>query len=389
MTRQAVVTGMIATLPFGGVAWDYGQYALGLERLGFEVTYLEDTGFPMLDPSDPDYGEDPGYGCSFAAAALGELSPGLRTRWHVRAPDGRSFGMPADELAAAVADADIFLNVSGACQLRDDYLTSRCKVVIDTDPGWNHFVKFPRSMANRGSDGIHAVTNHDVFFTYAENLGRADCPLPSFGLQWHATRPPVVLDSWQPQAPGERWTTVMSWANYAEPLVGTDGARYGAKELEFPKIESLPERVDIPLELAAGGVRPPVGHWQELGWGVVDSTVISRTLDDYRSYVQRSRGEVSVAKNAYVATRSGWFSCRSACYLAASRPVVLQDTGFSAHLPTEAGLLAFSSVDEAAAAIEAVEHDYAAHSAAARNVAVEHLSSEIVLADLLEKAGVS
>lgn len=389
MTRRAVVTGMIATLPFGGVAWDYGQYALGLEELGFEVTYLEDTGLTMLDPSDPHYTtENPAYGIAFLTGALRSLSPTLASRWHVRTPDGRTFGMTADELNATVAEADVFLNVSGACRLTDAYLPSPRKVLIDTDPGWNHFVTFPRSLA--GHDGDAApFTRHDTFLTYAENLGRPQCRLPDFGLRWLPTRPPVVVDRWTADGPGERWTTVLSWANYSRQVVDDDGVEYGSKDHEFPIVEDLPNYVQAPLELAAGGVKPPIDRWRERGWSVVDSTMISRTLDDYRDYIQRSRGELSVAKNVYVATRSGWFSCRSACYLAAGRPVVLQDTGFSDHLPVGKGLLAFSTTDEAVQAIEAVEADPAGHGEGARALAVEHLAADRILGDLLDAAGVT
>lgn len=389
MSQQAVVTGLIATLPFGGVAWDYGQYALGLERLGFEVTYLEDTGFPMFDPSDPEYEEDPHYGVKFVEESLAAMSPTLAGRWHVRAPDGRGFGLAADELVATVADADIFLNVSGACQLREAYMPSRRKVLIDTDPGWNHFVNFPRSIAADGRGGVRDITHHDAYFTYAESLGSRECSLPTLGLSWQPTRPPVVLDSWTPQDPGDTWTTVMSWANYTEPVVSPDGIAYGSKDWELPMIELLPSAVSTPLEMAMGGVNPPFDRWRQLGWRVVDAPSISKTALDYRRYIQQSRGELSVTKNVYVATRSGWFSCRSACYLAASRPVVLQDTGFSAHVPVGNGLLAFDTAEEAARAVADVEADYAAHAEAARHVAAESFAAERVLADLLDQAGLT
>lgn len=342
----------------------------------------------MFDPSDPDYTEDEAYGVAFVAEALQCLSPRLGARWHVRTRDGRTFGLSVDDVETAVAEADVFLNVSGACRLRDAYLRCDRTLLIDTDPGWNHFVKFPRSLAGE-DDAAHPFTRHDAFFTYAENLGRAGCSLPDFGLPWRPTRPPVVLDRWRPRGRGDRWTTVMSWANYTEPLVDADGIEYGAKDWEFPVVEPLPHRVGATLEIAAGGIRPPVDRWRALGWSVVDSTAISRTVDDYRSYIEGSRGELSVAKNVYVATGSGWFSCRSACYLAAGRPVVLQDTGFSDHLPVGNGLLCFTTTKEAATAIETVEADLAQHGEAAREVAVEHLAADRVLGDLLNTAGVS
>jgi hypothetical protein len=126
----------------------------------------------------------------------------LVDRWHFRAADGRTAGMDAAELREVVAAADLFLNVSGCCLLRDEYMPSRRKVLIDTDPGWNHFVNYPRADAGGVWPGTRSFRGHDHFFTYAERLRMPDCPLPDFGLRWHPTRPPVVLDRWHPEPPG-------------------------------------------------------------------------------------------------------------------------------------------------------------------------------------------
>jgi hypothetical protein len=141
---RAVVAGGIATFPVGGVAWDYGQYAVGLERLGFEVYYLEDTGLVAYDAPRREYSEDPTYGIEFLQRSLATLSPSLADRWHVRTADGRTYGMDPANLTELVAGADLFLNVSGLCLLRNEYMRCTCKVLIDTDPGWNHFVNYPR-----------------------------------------------------------------------------------------------------------------------------------------------------------------------------------------------------------------------------------------------------
>jgi hypothetical protein len=376
---------MIAAYPVGGVVWDYGQYLLGLERLGFEVFYLEDSGEPGYDPDMRDYNSGDDYGVAFLERSLAELSPGFAGRWHYRGADGRTAGMGAGEFAKVVAGADLFLNVSGGCLLRDEYVASRRKVLIDTDPGRNHFVNYPREDAGGGWPGTCGFRGHDHFFTYAERLGRPDCPLPDFGLRWHPTRPPVVLDCWHSKPPGEQWTTVMSWATFPKPLEYR-GVTYGAKEMEFGRVEGLPQRVGAKLEVASGG-GPPVGRWRSLGWSVVDSHAVSRTAGDYRDYLQRSRGEFAVTKNVYAATRCGWFSCRTVCYLAAGRPAVVQDTGFSEFLPTGRGLFAFSDLDGAAAAVEAVEADYPAHREAAREVAERHFASDVVLKDILHRIG--
>lgn len=382
---KAVVTGMIGCFPVGGVAWDYGQYALGLERLGFDVYYLEDTGLETYDPRTGLYSDDPSYAVAFLGETLAALSPRLGSRWHLRTPSGETYGLSPDDMSEVLATAEVFVNVSGGCLLRDEYLSCKRKVLVDTDPGWNHFVIFPRLDERSGAGGL-GFREHDHFFTYAERIGSDGCNLPDFGLEWYPTRPPVVCDAWGPEPPGTKWTTVMSWDNYLAP-VEHDGRSYGSKGPEFERIETLPQRVDVELEIATGGVRPPVERWRSLGWSLVDSQTISRTVDDYRSYVGASRGEFSVAKNIYVATGSGWFSCRSACYLAAGRPVVLQDTGFSSSIPEGKGLIAFRDLDEAVRAVNAVEDDYELHSDAAREVALQHLDSDVVLGDMLAKIG--
>jgi hypothetical protein len=382
----AVVTGMIASYPVGGVLWDYGQYALGLERLGFEVYYLEDTGWQTYDPVSGEYGEDCSYAVEFLERSLAFVSPTLGKRWHFRAMDGRTFGVPKEQITDLCASADLFLNVSGGTLLRDEYMACRRKVLVDSDPGWNQLVNYPKWDANPGWQGSHGYRAHDHFFTYAERIGRPDCPLPSLGIDWETTRPPVVMDCWQPEPPGTTWTTVMTWDNFRKPIE-YGGVTYGTKEREFGRVEDLPRRVDARMEVAVGGATAPRERWCELGWSVVDSHTVSATPDVYRDYIQRSRGEFSVAKNVYAATRSGWFSCRSVCYLAAGRPVVVQDTGFSELYPVSEGLLAFSNGEEAAEAVAAVEANYEHHQKRAREVAERYFASDVVLGELLEKVG--
>ncbi|HMP81817.1 MAG TPA: glycosyltransferase family 1 protein [Verrucomicrobiota bacterium] len=383
---RAIVTGMIASYPVGGVLWDYGQYALGLERLGFEVYYLEDTGWQTYDPRKGEYGEDCSYSVEFLKTSLGKLSPTLGERWRFRNMDGKTFGLDDDALAEVVRTADLFLNVSGGTLLRDEYMACKRKVLIDSDPGWNHFRNFPKWDANPNWYGSHGYRAHDHFFTYAERIGKPDCPLPDMGLKWQPTRPPVVMDCWQPQPPNAKWTTVMTWKNFQE-TIAHNGVHYGTKEMEFGKVEQLPSRTRAKLEVAVGGDQAPRERWRNLGWSVVESQDISRTVEDYRRYIQGSRGEFSVAKNVYAATRCGWFSCRSVCYLAAGLPVVVQDTGFSEFIPTGEGLFAFSNIDEATRGIEMVEADYARHQVAAREVARTQFSSDVVMGDLLQRIG--
>jgi len=382
----AVVTGMIATYPVGGVFWDYAQYAIGLERLGFDVYYLEDTGWQTYDPVQGVYGTDCSYGVDFLKSTLGKYSPALGKRWCFRSMEGKNYGLSASEIESVVAGADLFLNVSGSALLRKEYMPSHRKVLIDTDPGWNHFVNYPKWDRQPGWQGAHSYREHDFFFTYAEGIGTAGCLLPSLDLAWQKTRPLVLVDGWRPQPPAKNWTTVMTWKNFQE-TIEYQGKVYGTKEMEFVRVESLPEKVKASFEMAVGGAQAPREKWQSLGWSVIDSHQISKTAEDYRVYIQSSKGEFSVAKNVYVATRSGWFSCRSVCYLAAGRPVVVQDTGFSSVIPSGDGLIAFNTLEEAAAGIESMEKNYKHHQEAAKDLAFRYFSSEVVLSDLLEKIG--
>ena len=386
---RAIVTGMIATHPVGGVAFDYGQYALGLERLGFDVYYLEDTGLPSWtkNPQTGGWDEDPAYGVEFLRRSLAGLSPTLGERWHFRAYDDTTYGLDAGDVAEIVGGADVLLNVSGGCLLREEYRRCPTKVFIDTDPGWNHFSIFPRWDDKVGEERLMGFRGHDHFFTFADRAGKPDCPLPSFGLPWRPTRHPVIPDLWDSEPPGERYTTVMMWNNFKQPVIH-DGVAYGSKEAEFGHIEAVPRHLpDFPFEVSVAGEGVPRERWRSLGWSVAGHEK-SASAGAYRSYVAGSRGEFSVAKNIYVATKSGWFSGRTACYLAAGRPAIVQDTGFSEILPTGAGLLPFSNLDGAVRAVESVEDDYEAHSRAARELARSLFSEEPTLGKLLTEAGV-
>lgn len=387
---KAVVTGLIATYPAGGVAWDYGQYLLGFDRLGFDVVYLEDSGaMDVFDDQGRHYSDGPGGSVRFLADALAALPFTRPVRWHLRTSDGRTFGMPPDDLRRAVADADLLVNVSGGALLREEYTACPRTVLVDTDPGLNHFVNYPAADREPGWQGALSWREHTQHLTYAELLGAEGCGLPDLGVHWSPTRPPVVLDAWRPAPPGRSWTTVMSWASYSAvpAILGPDGREYFAKEPEWPLVQTIPQqRPELDFQVAVRDTAP-VRQWEAVGWRHVDPLSSLPTALPYRDFVQSSRGELSVAKNVYVATHSGWFSCRSACYLAAGRPVVTQDTGFSEVLPTGRGLLAFSSMEQALAAVDDVERDYAAHAEAARSVAEEHLASDGVLTRLLTEVG--
>ena len=232
------------------------------------------------------------------------------------------------------------------------------------------------------------IRRHDVFFSYAENLGRPECAIPTVGLTWHRTRPPIVLADWpRSSAPtaDAPFTTVMSWKiDVTSPTI--DGRVYGGKDVEFTKVLDLPGRTALRLEVALAGAAPR-DALRAAGWSVRDAREVSATPQAYQRYLAESRGELSVAKEAYVATRSGWFSSRSAAYLAVGRPVVVQDTGLAPHYPLGEAIVAFDDVDGAVAALAVVAEDHARRCEVARELADELFSAERVLGRLLADAG--
>jgi hypothetical protein len=389
-TVRVVVTGLVATYPVGGVAWDYLQYLQGFDALGCEVVYLEDTGQWFYDPAARTFTPDARAGAAYLAAALQQLLPGRAPRWAVRGGDGTLVGLDEASVARACAGADLFLNLSGACWLRDAYRGARVTAYVDTDPCYSQakLAATEAGVADRAvARSAALIREHDVFFTLGEHVGRPDCTVPTAGLTWLPTRQPVFLPNWPVTPPpgSGAFTTVLSWSiNPTPPVVG--GRSYGGKDVEFARFVDLPRRTAERLEAAISGDAPRE-RLVAAGWSVIEAHSVSATLDDYRRYLQRSRGEWSVAKNAYVATRSGWFSTRSAAYLASGRPAVIEETGFSAHVPTGPGLHAFSTPDEAVAALDAVRADHGAACEHARAVAERCFRAEDVCARLLADAG--
>ena len=386
---RVIVTGLVATYPVGGVAWDYLQYVQAFHALGCEVHYLEDTGQWVYDPAAQTFTDDVSANVRYLSAALASLDPALEHRRTVRAPDGTLHGLGERELAALCAKTDFFLNVSGSCWLREPYRAARVKAYVDTDPCYSQarIAAVDAGVADESTRfSVDLMRRHDVFFTNGEHLGAPDCLVPTCGIRWHPTRQPIVLSNWPVHAAPDRpFTTVMSWKiKPTPPVVG--GRVYGDKDVEFERFMDLPARTPERLEVALAGAAPRE-RIAAAGWRLRDGHAVSATMAAYRDYILGSRGELSIAKNAYVATRSGWFSTRSAAYLACGKPVVVQETGFSAHVPTGPGLHAFSTAEEAVAALAAIRADYARACRHAREVAETCFAAERICARLLADAG--
>lgn len=389
---KVVVTGLVATYPLGGVAWDYLAYVRGFEALGCDVLYLEDTGQWFYDPRAGTFTADPSFNVRYLAAALRQQSKRCANQWAVRGVDGSLYGWSEQKVTDFCAKADLFLNVSGACWLRESYRGARCTAYLDSDPGYTQAKLWAAENGVANEDELFSVgliRSHTHFFSLAENLGGQDCRLPTCGFEWKRTRQPICLEDWPlVYTPQARWyTTVMSWKiDVNPPRIGNE--HYGDKNVEFEKFFDLPRRAPVRLRVALSGAAPRA-ELKAHGWCVSDGYRCSRTMRIYRRFIQRSRAEWSVAKNAYVATRSGWFATRSVSYLASGKPVVLQDTGFSRFLPVGEGLFAFGTEDEALAAFDSIETDYRKHCEAARALAEQFFSAERVLAQLLVDCGLA
>ena len=377
---RIIVTGLVAQYAFGGVAWDYLQFVEGFRQLGHDVFYLEDTEMWPYDPVHNTITADCSYNVAYLRGVMEKL--GFGERWGYRnAADGKSYGAETNFCDGA----DIFLNVSGCGWLRPEYLRIPKKIFLDSDPMFTQ-----AALASGKQDMIQHVHAHDFHFTFAENIGLPGCRVPTGNVNWHPTRQPIVLDWWPKPADAPRnvFTTVMNWVSYRP--CEFDGETWGQKDVEFLEFVDLPQRTPQELEIAMGlgpGMKRPTEMLREKGWQIVEP---SERLPDpwsYRDYLRSSKGEWSVAKEGYVKSRSGWFSCRSACYLALGRPCVLQDTGWSAHYPTGDGLFAFDTIEEAVAGIEEVNADYSHHAAEARRLAEEMFDARKVLGRMLDKIG--
>ncbi|MEI6070305.1 MAG: glycosyltransferase family 1 protein [Verrucomicrobiae bacterium] len=385
---RIVVTGLIGQYAFGGVTWDYIQYLLGFRALGHDVWYLEDTSAWAYDPVKQEPSADCSHNTGYLGRVMREFDMG--DRWIYRnGADGTYHGVAdAGGAEKILASADVLANVSGACWLREPTAAIPLKLFLDGDPMFTQI----SLAADPASEFSSRVTSHDRHFSFGLNIGREGCRVPECGLDWRPTVQPVALDWWSnplmPAGAGhiasDAWTTVMNWASYAPKEFG--GLTYGQKDLEFSRFLDLPALTPEKFVLAMGqgvGQNRPTETLAQKGWTIIEPDVHIPDYASYHDFLTNSKGEWSIAKNGYVRSRSGWFSCRSACYLAAGKPVVVQDTGWTDHLPSGEGVLAFSSPEEAAAGIAEVSSDYPRHCRAARAFAEKHFGAEKVCAELL------
>jgi hypothetical protein len=387
---RIIVSGLVGQYPLGGVAWDYFHYVLALHELGHDVYYDENTNTWPYDPVRQEPTTDCSFNVGFIRDFFSHYAPALKDKWHYRLLLKDSFGISKSKFDEVASTADVYLNVSGG-SLIPDKLGQHCiKVFMDTDPGYvqiglQNFLDTEGPNARRYLE----VKAHDRYFTYAENIWSPDCKLPRVGLPWQTTRPVVTLKHWADARRGapqdDAMTTVMTLSFTKEVQKYTyNGVNYYDKRPEFERFIDLPRHTTVPLRLAMGDTQDVEEHVTSHGWQLIPSYDVSHTPQRYQQFIADSAGEWSIAKNFYVATRSGWFSCRTACYLAAGRPAVVQDTGWSRFIPSRRGVLAFSTMEEAVAGLSEVRSNPVAQRAAAYEIAREYLAPDRVCNPLLE-----
>lgn len=387
---RIIVSGLIGQYPnVGGTVWDYLQYAVGFRDLGHEVWYLEDTGSWCYNPITEEHSAD----CSLNVAYVEKMvhAFGLGEHWLYRnEADGRWYGARDEQAAEQILrEADVLVNVAGSAWLRDSTAAIPHKLYMDGDPMFTH-IKLSRA----SQKNLDRFNFHTDFFTFGLNIGQPDCLAPVLGYDWKTTVQPVALDLWQggvtPDQPwSNAWTTAMNWVSYDPQEF--NGHTYGQKDLEFLKFIDLPEQTGEPFVLAMGqgfGQTRPTNRILEKGWRIVEPDQVIPDHESYRQFLLDSKAEWSVAKNGYVAGNTGWFSCRTACYLAAGRPAVVQDTTWSRYLPSGSGVHAYTTLEEAAQGVLAVAKNYAAESDAARAFAAEYFEAKKVCVKILEDAGI-
>ncbi len=377
---------MMTNIPVAGVVWQTIHYLLGFERLGYEAYYVEAharTPGMLMEREEED-------SSAKAAAFIDRVMRrfGMADRWafHGLHYDNRCYGLSEGELRRLYDSALMMVNMHGGTDPRPELYATDRLVYLETDP-----VQLQAELHEGVQATLDFLEPHCAFFSYAENYGNPDCGLPfqdRFPL--HPTRQPVIMDFWQGR-PGarEQLTTIGNWRQPWRDVI-LDGERYSwSKHDEFMKFIELPRQTPQTFELALSSYDPADQEMLEgHGWKVRHALDFSIDPDDYRDYIVASRGEYSVAKDQNVRLRTGWFSDRSATYLAAGRPVINQDTGFSNVFPTGEGLFAFSTMDEILAAVEAINSDYQRHSRAAEEIAREYFAHDVVLGRLLRDVGV-
>lgn len=389
---RIIVGGYIGLYPTGGATWDYIQYPLGLKMLGHDVYYIEDTmQYPVFQSDGAAW--DDATGCVNYLKEMMEKF-GLEDRWAYRdIASGQSFGMTEEKINELCQSADVFINISCSTFLRDEYFKIPKRILIDSDPMFTQ-IQYSQELngeADKNWNTKFLIENHNYLFSFGENISQPDCKIPVFDFNWHATRQPICLDLWNTKSisPDYSYTSIMNWSGRQKLKYNND--EWGQKDIEFEKFKLIPSYFpDLKFEVVINKPLNKESHFDEkelsnIGWEILSPQEVVANSTDYKCFIQKSVAEFGVAKETYVKSNSGWFSCRSACYLASGKPVITEETGWSKYIAPGNGLFPFVSIEDAIAGIREVDSNYRFHSKKAIETANEYFDSNKVLNQLLEK----
>jgi len=390
---RIIVGGYIGLYPTGGATWDYLQYPLGLKMLGHDVYYLEDTRqYPTFQTEGKAWND--ASGCVSYLRGIME-SFGMAERWSYRdIATNNYFGLSKQKVLGLCQTADVFINISCSTFLRDEYLKIPKRILIDSDPMFTQ-VQYALEVSgdNEATEWTtkYMLENHTHLFTFGENIGAADCKIPLLNNHWITTRQPICFALWENQQTGNHkaFTSIMNWSGRKKLWYNNEW--WGQKDVEFEKYKTVPR--SLPNAKFEVVVNKPLnkeslydaGELTSLGWSIRNPHLTVATTTDYRNYILSSLAEFGVAKETYVKSNSGWFSCRSACYLAAGKPVVAEETGWSKFIPSGEGLFAFRDMDSAIDSVNQIKSNLARHSRKAKEIAAAYFDSNKVLTQILQQ----
>jgi hypothetical protein len=381
---KVIVSGILFWYPLAGVTYQFLHYLIGLRKLGYDVYYIEDSGRWVYDPVARSITGDAWPNVSRVVKTL--EAHGFAGKWAFRGmyPNGPCYGLRESEIFALYREADALLNVTGAQDIREEQQVIKKRIYVESDP-FSAQVKL-----HNGDPKVRALLDaHHAFFSFGENLGQPDCDVP-LDRTWLPTRQPVATELWSDAANGggSAYNTITTWHNDGKGVEYRGEVYHWTKDREFVRFLDLPKRrPELQFELSTDADEKARTLLESHGFSVGNGVSVSAGIESYRDYICGARGEFTVARDQYVRPRTGWFSDRSACYLAAGRPVITQETAFSKFIPTGRGLFAFETLDDVLTAIDAIESNYAAHSKAALEIAHEYFAAERVLGSLMERVG--
>ncbi|MFV8818436.1 glycosyltransferase [Haliea sp. E17] len=373
---QIILGSYMIRYPLGGnLSWAL-QFLKGFQMLGHDIYFFEKANYSnaCYDPKRNVMADDPAEGIEIVKALL-EMN-GLGDKWCFVDIQGTCYGRSRSEISNLFRSADIYIDMGAHGAWEEESILTPIRVLIEGEPGYTQMLM----------ENSEKKTNFDFYYSAGCLVGTERTKAPDAGRSWRHLWNLVATDlfSVEPPPAGASFTTVMNWQSH-KPII-FDGQTFGQKDIEFQRFMSLPSKLDTSLEVSVSG-KAPIKKLKEHGWRTRDAKSVTKTVEQYYRYIRDSKGEFSVCKNVFVQTYGGWFSDRSAVYLASGRPVILQETGFSEKLPCGKGLFAVTDIDQAAEAIREVELDYEEHSRAAREIAIEYLDAKKLLSTFIDDIG--